>query len=331
MSEPELVLTTKPSDDPVASSPPTLTTSKDLHQYLFNPWKTGLTNTLIKATHDVVAGSDCHTEALRDAGVKARYGAYAATIAAGWCHPRYVEILYSSRSISKLKEKFSPFWLATHTTRQLAKGTLIMGATPRGSLEQVYNGPFAVFRASTITPRVNIQIDETLWDHRRSTRNRLVQYLVQMAKGCQVHVVGPTYWINHLYRDHRDQLSTAVSEIRDPEQIGGYHIGDQVWEQVRAALADCPPSNDIWTLVKLLNNRENGLYSYRELYQRPELPGGNSRKRQLIADLYQYSLAERVTVAGDSHVALLPAGEVAYQRYQQEYGEQTQLEGFTRV
>lgn len=92
----------------------------------------------------------------------------------------------------------------------------------RTGLDDVYTGALAILRAAEITPTVVIELPKTLLDTtevRTETRQKLIDYIAELARGCDVRVVGTRRIRRRLRTEHVDDLPITVSELAP--RLGG--------------------------------------------------------------------------------------------------------------
>mgnify|MGYP002762310504 FL=1 len=91
----------------------------------------------------------------------------------------------------------------------------------RTGLTDVYAGPLAVLRASSVTPEIVVTLEGDVFEKEIGVRDRLVEYLTELARGCDLTIVASARTQARMWLDYEDELPPSVSENAKPRCSSG--------------------------------------------------------------------------------------------------------------
>jgi hypothetical protein len=200
----------------------------------------------------------------------------------------------------------------------------------RTGLTDVYAGPFAVFRGSDITPMVVVRITADLFDTdavSRETRENVVEYLTELARGCEVRIVASGLVQTRLLQEHREILPASVIES-SIARLTETPLSDDRMSLATEALANINYTDSAWDVLHVICEGRHDTAWYRELRNDPRLNFGRTRLSQCLSLLEDYELIRREGPQNDKYAIATPAGTAALDALEAQIGKQADLDSF---
>jgi DNA-binding PadR family transcriptional regulator len=194
-------------------------------------------------------------------------------------------------------------------------------------MDDAYQGPFKILRTSDITPTVVIHLSRQLFEKDRSTVDKVVEYLTELARGCEVLVAASRSIQHRLIADYADELPTSVIETTtarwdteresdNPEAVAKSLIPAEVTADDTAAI-----------VLQIIGEGPTDQAKYgkhSKLASDSRVTVGHAMIRQAIKTLRDHGLINSHGEK-DPYAVLTQAGRAAIDRLQQKYGEQSRL------
>lgn len=198
----------------------------------------------------------------------------------------------------------------------------------RPGLEDIYEGPMKILRASTKTPTVVVQIPTDIFDVDRMTRDRLIEYLTELARGCDVNIVATAQTQRRLILDYEFELPTSVIESTIA-RCDTDRVTDDPEGVVDAVVpAEISPGDTEFDVLRLIAEGRTDMAHYgtnSELANDARLSVGRSRISTAVATLSEHGLVNQHGEK-DPYAVVTAAGKEALARVRQQYGDQSTLE-----
>jgi hypothetical protein len=174
----------------------------------------------------------------------------------------------------------------------------------------------ALTHATTPTVAVRLE-DGFLDDVRRDQRERVCEYLAELAQGCDVRVVATGRLQLKLYQEHRSDLPVSQSDIT-------LLADGPARDEILAAANDLDPDGRPVQLLRDLRDASTETRSYGELYASASV--SKSRVRQCLSRLVDHDLVATYDSTSGKHVDLLDAGRRVLDALDADYGRQAELD-----
>lgn len=200
----------------------------------------------------------------------------------------------------------------------------------RTGLIDVYSGPFAVFRGSDVTRKVVVRLTSDLFDTdtvSRSTRENVVEYLTELARGCEVRVVATGLVQTRLLQEHREMLPASVIES-SIARATGTALSDDAKRLAMDALANINYGNSAWDVLHVICEGRHDTAWYSDLYDDARLNFGRTRISQCISLLEEHELIITEGPQNDKYAIATPAGTAALDALEAQIGKQAELDSF---
>jgi len=203
---------------------------------------------------------------------------------------------------------------------------LFQGAI-NSSLDAVHDGPLAVLDAGDEHPQVVVHLSSEFFDYHRTERERFLRFVVELSDVLDVRVVCSHLVKRKLQREHEDDLPASVSEAvqsRSTAPAGARARREATVATAHRALEEYDPSSDdyrgwwrmLWTIYETPAERRR----QNDLHQDFRIDVGRTTVSKRITALQDVGIVEKVSINGDQHVRLTPAGVVAVEQFLDEYG-----------
>jgi len=198
--------------------------------------------------------------------------------------------------------------------------------TQRAPVEQILGTARLVGWASgehaVNTPTISVRLEESFQDQSPDQRERVVQLLWQLARNCEVVVVGSPIDLRRLAVSH-DLKRTAFNE-----RWTGRGRTAPIDERVDRALDVLDRESTGARILRLLHNEHDETLSYHALaaaldVSKPTISNWVQRRDDALVEL---GLVETIEARGRSHVELGPAGREAIETIDTETPRQQRLD-----
>jgi hypothetical protein len=191
-------------------------------------------------------------------------------------------------------------------------------------IEEIANGPLAVLRASTVTPTIAIQVDDTFETLRAEQRPEVVDLLADLANAVDLRVVATGRWQRKLAQEYREQLPGVSEQCSAGPTVGA--IAETV-EQAREVL---DPDGRKVRILRQLAAETSETLSYHELFSLHDVTDGAVRQCLTTSDpsLTDLGLVETFprSVGRGNAVELLAAGHEFLETLDKEIGRQQRID-----
>lgn len=203
----------------------------------------------------------------------------------------------------------------------------------RTGVRDVYAGPLSVLRGSDVTPTVAIRLTDGLFDTdavQRDARERVLEYIAELARGCDVRVVASGLVQTRLVQEHREFLPASVSEST-VARLSSVPVGSEAEGVARDALANIHHSETAWDVLHIICEGRTDTARYGKgsaLRNDSRLPFGRSRLSQCISTLETNGLIQTEGPQNDRYAIATPAGTAALETLRAKIGQQAALDSF---
>ena len=214
-------------------------------------------------------------------------------------------------------------WELWRTARQLGSGqTSLDLRSRRGDIDRA---AIPIFAASDVTPTIAIHLDGHFTDRKAEQRRDVLDLCLSLAKGCRVHLVVSGLVGTVLWKHHRDQLPTSVTEPFDPRVSASPGTPRSVADRATTARRALDPDGTATNVLRALRKEPAEMLSYDALSEGLGLSKRNRRQVALKLDR-EFKLAERIDMpGGDRGLSLRPAGQTYLDAINTEIGRQQRL------
>ncbi|ELZ39330.1 hypothetical protein C471_08430 [Halorubrum saccharovorum DSM 1137] len=200
----------------------------------------------------------------------------------------------------------------------------------RTGFEDIYAGPMTLLRAADVTPTVVVTLSADLFDTdtvRRETRETLLEYVTELARGCDVRLVATGRVQTRLMQEHRELLPAGVIESAAARlrEAAGVVDGDDV---VADALATIDYTDSAWNVLRVICEGRSDSARYAALRSDSRLDFGRSRLSQCLSTLTEADLVFTEGPQNDKYAIATPAGTAALDALEDDIGLQSGLGDF---
>jgi DNA-binding PadR family transcriptional regulator len=194
-------------------------------------------------------------------------------------------------------------------------------------MDDAYQGPLKILRASNVTPTIAIHLSHALFDKDRPTVDNVVEYILQLSRGCEVLVAASRGVQQRLIADYADELPTSVIETTTARWCAERESDDP--EAVAKSLipAEIEPDSSTAVVLQIIGEGATDQAKYGKhsrLAGDSRVTVGHAMVRQSIKTLRDHGL---INTHGekDPYAVLTQAGRAVIDRLKQKYGNQSRL------
>jgi hypothetical protein len=211
-------------------------------------------------------------------------------------------------------------WDLLRTTQQLGSGQTSLDL--RSDRTDLDRAAIPIFAASEVTPTIAIHLDGCFTERTADQRRDVLDLCLSLAEGCRVHLVVSGLVGTFLWKYHRDQLPTSVTEQFDPRVSPTPGTPQSVADRATAARRQLDPDGTATRVLRAIRAETAEMLSYDALSDELSLSPNNRRQVALKLDR-EFELAERVDMpGGDRGLSLRPAGSAYLDAVDSETGRQ---------
>lgn len=211
----------------------------------------------------------------------------------------------AARALRRRDGDETPLWEFLRLTRQLGRQTTL--GLP-SSLDDVREGPLQLLAHAEPTPTVVIGLPEDWWDARRNQRERWLAFVRDLAGVLDVRLATTTLDATRLATEHRSDLPAgAVNSAANPRVEEGRSAA--VEETASAALDALGRDGPHVQTLRCIADHGPSEVAYACLYADGRLDVSDSAVRHRVRMLADHDLVATLSIDGDRHVDLRPAGE----------------------
>ncbi len=204
-------------------------------------------------------------------------------------------------------------------------------ADVRTSIQDVVEGPLAVFRAASVTPEVVVSLPSDLFEWKAETRQNLIEYVAALGKGCDLKVVAsPFVQQRIIWETDPDILPEGVAEsaiARHTDRVDD----DQMTADVDDARSEIKLDSGAWDILQYICEGRTNQARYgsgSDLLADERIDYDRSSVSTFVSTLETHGLVNVHGPQNDKYAVATEIGIAALNTVRPLIGKQSQLDSF---